>query len=146
MDGDAWGKVATEGVKHPFLVMLNEPGESHRPPSAVRKQRDDEWVAIISRKKVAAFVVKIDGTFHLSFTDIPFVVPEALLRKNGADIPPQRGLEIMTKVLMAFFSEHLNYNDGVRLESLAKTYNEVSPFKLTINEWRINSIAASSIE
>ncbi len=113
MDGDAWGKVATEGVKHPFLVMLNEPGESHRPPSAVRKQRDDEWVAIISRKKVAAFVVKIDGTFHLSFTDIPFVVPEALLRK---------------------------------MESLAKTYNEVSPFKLTINEWRINSIAASSIE
>ncbi len=126
LDGDAWGKVVTEGVNHPFLVMLNEPGESHRPPSAVRKQRDDEWAAIISKKNVPAFVVKIEGTFHLSFTDLPFVVPEALLKKNGAEIPPQRGFEIITKVLMAFFSERLNYHQGAPLESVTKIYNEVT--------------------
>jgi len=117
LDGSVWGKVEMEGVNLPYLVLLNVPTEARRPPAAIRKQRDDEWAAVVSKKKTRSFIVKIDGTFHLSFSDIPFIVPKALLEKHGADLPPTRGLEIITSVLDAFFTEYLN--DG-----------KSSPFKI----------------
>lgn len=51
----------------------------------------------------AAFVIYIGSTNHFSFSDVPFIVPEASMKKNGAFITPQRGFEIFTRVLRASF-------------------------------------------
>jgi predicted dienelactone hydrolase len=126
LDCSAWGRVETEGVDQPYLVMLNQPGEAHRPPPAMRQQRDDEWAAIISKKKTAAVIVKIAGTYHLSFTDIPFIVPRTLLEQNGADIASHRGFEIITRVLDAFFSRYLSDRSSRPLVMVTKSYREVT--------------------
>jgi hypothetical protein len=126
LDGDLWGKMEAEGLGRPFLVMLNEPPESRRPPLAMREQRDKGWAAFISKKKTTAFVVKVEGTNHFSFTDFPFVVPDALMKKNGVEIGPQRGFEIITTVLRSFFSQYLNGGKGEPLEGVAKVYPELT--------------------
>jgi predicted dienelactone hydrolase len=126
LDGDAWGKVETEGVGQPFLVLLNEPAEAHRPPAAMREQRDKGWADLIAKKKTAAFIVKIGSTNHFSFSDVPFIVPEALMEKNGAFIKPQRGFEIITRVLRAFFSRYVCDREVEPLEVVTKDYPEVS--------------------
>ena len=126
LDGSVWGKVESEGINRPYLVMLNVPGAAHRPPPAMRKQRDDEWAAIISRKKTTAFVVKIEGTYHFSFSDIPFIVPESLLKENGADILPQRGFEIITRVLGAFFFHYLNGKNRPTFKTVTNAFHEVT--------------------
>jgi hypothetical protein len=120
------GKVETEGVGRPFLVLLNEPAESHRPPASMREQRDKGWTDLIAKKKTAAFVVKISNTNHFSFSDVPFIVPETLMKKNGAFIKPQRGFEIITRVLRAFFSWYVRDREGEALEAVVKDYPEVS--------------------
>ena len=126
LDGDLWGKMQAEGLSRPFLVLLNEPPESRRPPVAVREQRDKGWADFISKKGTAAFVIKVGSTSHFSFSDFPFVVPEALMKKHGAEIAPRRGFEIITRVLRAFFSRHLLGETGEDLESAAKAYPEVT--------------------
>ena len=126
LDGSVWGKVETEGVSLPYLVMLNEPAEAHRPPLAMRKQRDDEWAAVISKKNTRAFIVKISGTYHLSFSDIPLFLPDTELKKVGANIPSQRVLEIVSKVLDEFFSRYLNGGQGIPLKAATKAYKEIT--------------------
>jgi pimeloyl-ACP methyl ester carboxylesterase len=126
LDGDVWGKVETEGVGRPFLVLLNEPAESHRPPVAMREQRDKGWADLIAKKKTAVFVVKIGSTNHFSFSDVPFIVPEALMKKNGAFIKPQSGFEIITRVLRAFFSRYVRDGKEEALAVVTKEYGEVT--------------------
>jgi pimeloyl-ACP methyl ester carboxylesterase len=126
LDGDLWGKMQAEGLGRPFLVLLNEPPESRRPPVAVREQRDKGWADFISKERTAAFVIKVGSTNHFSFSDFPFVVPEALMKKHGAEIAPRRGFEIITRLLRAFLSRHLNGEKGEPLEIVAKAYPEVT--------------------
>lgn len=125
LDGDLWGTMQTEGLGGPFLVMLNEPAESHRPPAPVRERRDKDWADFIFRKKATAFVVKVSNTNHFSFTDFPFVIPESLMRKNGAEIAPQRGFEVISRVLWTFFSHFLNGARSESLETVAKSCPEI---------------------
>lgn len=124
LDGSVWGKVEEEGVNRPFLVVLNVPAESYRPPEAMRKQRDEEWAAVVSKKKTKAYIVKLEGTFHLSFSDLPFIVPVDLLKKNGADLMPQRGHEIVTGVLREFFSYYFNEKDSTPFSPSIKNFKE----------------------
>lgn len=125
LDGTAFGKVATEGVGRPFLVMLNVPAKGHRPPPEMARQRDAEWEKIITAKKTTAYIVKVEGTFHYSFTDLPLIVPAELFRKNGADLDPERGLQIITRILNEFFEIHLKNKKSADLRALAKNYDEV---------------------
>lgn len=125
LDGDLWGKMQTEWLSRPLLVMLNEPPESLRPPLAMREQRDKGWADFIYRKETQAFVVKVGSTSHFSFSDFPFVIPEAVMKKSGAEISAARGFEIITTVLRVFFSHYLNGGKGEPLEIAAKAYPEV---------------------
>lgn len=126
LDGDLWGKMQAEGVGRPFLVMLNQPPEHRRPPVAMREQRDKGWADFIGRQDSTAYVVKIDSANHFSFTDFPFVVPEELMRSAGAEIAPQRGFEIITGILRAFFARHLNGEEGRALELFSEDQPEVT--------------------
>ena len=73
----------------------------------MRKERDAQWAGIVSRQTSPAFIVKIKYTCHYSFSDLPFLVPEALMLKNGATLPAPRGQRIMTALLSSFFREYL---------------------------------------
>jgi Predicted dienelactone hydrolase len=124
-DGDSWGKVDREGVGCPYMVMLNEPGESHRPPPAMRKQRDEQWFALASKRNTPALVVKVNGTFHLSFSDIPFLVPNELITKQGADLPASRCFEIVARSMRAFLAEHGMSPSRENMKDVARSFPEL---------------------
>lgn len=127
LDGDPFGPVEHEGVLRPYLVMLNVPAASHRPPPEIRAQRDSLWQGVVSRGATPAFIVKIEGTSHYSFSDLPFIVPDSLMRKTGAALTPRRGFLIIADVLRAFFSHYLaQEGENTFLDAVAKRYPEVS--------------------
>jgi predicted dienelactone hydrolase len=126
LDGDAWGKVETEGVKRPFLVLLNVPGPPIHIPEAMRKQRDAQWTEVMSRRKTPAYIVKIRNTTHFSFSDLPFLVSAALMQKNGGTLAPTRGHQIIATLLRTFFSEYLGGRKRGALEQVVREYPEVT--------------------
>lgn len=125
MDGDPWGRVETEGVGRPYLIMLHQPQESHRPPPAMRKQRDEQWASIMSKRNTPAAVLVLEDSSHFSFSDLPFILSSELLEKHGATLLPARGFEIVTECLRAFLSSHLDPQKNVKLEAVADLYPEV---------------------
>ncbi|HEX2191079.1 MAG TPA: hypothetical protein VHG51_19380 [Longimicrobiaceae bacterium] len=126
MDGHPFGRVEEEGVDRPHLVMLNQPEASRRPPPEVGIQRRDEWAARMTRNRAAAYLVTITDTNHYTFSDAPFVVPEDVMRRNGAAIPPRRGWEIVTRGLRAFFSRHLRGETGESLRDVVAAHPGVT--------------------
>jgi dienelactone hydrolase len=124
LDGSVFGVVEQEGVPHPFLVILNEPvpkvGEE------MRLQRRQEWVDVSGRQPTTAFLATVSGTMHLSFSDLPFLVPDSVMAKNGAVIESGRGHEIMTRLLRAYFAYRLTGGSATQIEAVAADYDEVS--------------------
>lgn len=125
MDGHPFGRVEEEGVDRPHLVMLNQPEASRRPPPAMGIRRRDEWAARMTRNRAAAYLVTITDTNHYTFSDAPFVVPEEVMRRNGAAIPARRGWEIVTRGLRAFFSRHLR-GQGESVHDVLAAYPEAA--------------------
>ena len=126
MDGYPFGKIPIEGLHQPSLMLLQRPGEPVHISDRMRIERDSLWSAIISKQRTDAYVVTIKGTSHFSFSDLPFLVSDSLMVRNGGIIAPQLGHEIVTHILRAFFSKYFSdANDGV-LEDIAKKYSDVT--------------------
>jgi hypothetical protein len=49
----------------------------------------------------------VKGTGHFSFTDAPFVMPDAITRFGGEIIVPERGYKVITSCLAEFFDHQL---------------------------------------
>lgn len=130
LDGDPFGRVEEEGVARPYLVILHVPEESQRPPREVREQRDATWAAVAAKQPTPATVAKIENTMHLSFSDLPFLVPDELLRRNGAVIEPARGFDATMELVRAFLDRWLRGEEGVTLEAVASGYPEVTVRRL----------------
>jgi dienelactone hydrolase len=103
LDGDVWGDVETKGTLTKFLVLLNEPSPPVVIPDKMRQERDDEWNTVLAASGGRGTLVKIHGTFHLSFTDLPFLNPPDYSLKSGADLDPSRGLMVIADLLDGFF-------------------------------------------
>lgn len=138
MDGYPFGKIPIEGLHQPSLMMLQQPGLPITISDRMRFERDSLWSAIISKKKTDVYIIKIKGMSHFNFSDLPFIVPDSLLRRNGGSILPKRGHEIMTNILRAFFSFYLGDRKSESLEGVAKKYPEVT-FERFNNETPMHS-------
>lgn len=128
LDGDTWGKVDEEGVRQPFMVLLNEPGAPMKVSPQMRKERDDQWKSISSKSTTPPWIIKIHDFTHFSFSDLPFLVPKALLNKSGGNLPAPRGHNIVTKLLLAFFSEYLGGKSGEMQQALP-AFKEIHQLK-----------------
>jgi hypothetical protein len=125
MDGYPFGRIPIEGLHQPSLMLLQRPGEPIHISDQMRFERDSLWSAIISKQRTDAYIATIKGTSHFSFSDLPFLVPDSLMIRNGATITPQLGHEIVTHILRVFFSKYFNDAKDVSLEDIAKIYPDV---------------------
>jgi hypothetical protein len=119
MDGAAVGDVERDGVGKPVLVLLSQPAPPAVPPkdSAERArreafarmgaERDSAWLAIIGRHPdVPAYVTKLRGTGHFTFSDAPFLIP-AQLRATGSTRGAAEAQALVVDHLTAFFDHFL---------------------------------------
>lgn len=127
MDGEPVGDVEREGVAKPILVLLSQPAGAKTVPrdSAERagrdararmgRERDSTLQAIVARHPWApAFVIKIRGIAHFSFSDAPFLMP-ALLEGTGSTLSASRAESLIVAELTDFFDHFLR---GVSLRHL----------------------------
>jgi dienelactone hydrolase len=126
MDGAPVGDVERNGVPKPILVLLSQPAPSNSPPkdsierahredfSRMGRERDSTWLAISGRNaSIPAFIVKLPGTAHFSFTDAPFLMP-SLLQGTGSTLSASRANGFVISYLTAFF-DHFLRDAPVRL-------------------------------
>lgn len=126
MDGDTFGDVDSDGVGKPFLVLLSHPLFSSVPRDSAAnaegerllqmgRVRDSAWAATIEKQpSVPAYVVKIAGTGHMSFTDAPYLFPSTLLGTSSV-LDRDLAYKLISEKLLAFFDHYLN---GARLKHL----------------------------
>jgi len=117
MDGAPFGD-SLQGATVPLLVLRSKPIYSDADLAkrgATREQWDKKGEA--ARKVWLEFQAKsgtdhidiysVKGTGHFSFSDAPFVMPDAITRFGGEIIAPQRGYKVITTCLTEFFDHHL---------------------------------------
>ena len=117
MDGQPFGDVEALGVGKPFLVLLSQPARitipskdsaeaRHREEFAkMGRERDNLWTAIIAlHPNVPSFVVSIEGTGHMTFSDAPFQLPSQL-KDVGATLSP-RDMDALVKSYLLDFLDH----------------------------------------
>jgi pimeloyl-ACP methyl ester carboxylesterase len=126
MDGYPFGRLAAEGLHQASLVLLQQPGEPIHISDQMRFERDSLWSAISQRQNSETYTLTIKGTSHFNFSDLPFIVPDSLMTRNGGTIVPQRGHEIITRVLCGFFAHYLQGNMSKFPQAFAAEYPEVT--------------------
>jgi hypothetical protein len=118
-DGEATADVSEHGVPRPMLVLLSQPGGPKREPkdSAEREhqamfarmgqERDSRWKAIRARHaSIPAFVIKLPGTAHMSFSDAPFLMPTQM-QGTGSTLSADRAEQLIVERVVDFFGHYL---------------------------------------
>jgi dienelactone hydrolase len=113
MDGAPFGN-SVQGTVVPLLVLRSKPIYSDADLAkrgSTREQWDKKgqearktWLDFELKSgstKIEIFSIK--GTGHFSFSDAPFVMPDAITRFGGDIIAPERGHEIITSCALEFF-------------------------------------------
>lgn len=118
MDGFSFGPVRLEGVGAPALYLKSSPVYSDQDHAARGRTRRD-WEEMVSsiRPQLTeplrhassrpAYFVEVKGTGHMSFSDAPFLMPDALNRFGGVYLPAERTLELTLTTIGRFLDKHL---------------------------------------
>jgi dienelactone hydrolase len=123
LDGSPVGRVVQDGLARPTLIVLNEPDAAHRPPEKIGLERDREFTDVINKRGTVADLVVVSGTTHLSFTDLPFLVPPSMFAKHGATTSPEDVVQITTRLVDRFLRVYLIGEPESVLESIERTYS-----------------------
>ncbi len=121
LDGDVWGDVERAGARKPFLVLLNSPGSQVTIPAKMKNERMDEWVGVFAKSPVRASAITVGPAYHLTFSDVPFLLPAELLRASGATLDATRGRNVIADLIQAYIE-----GGQKRVEAKAKQLPETS--------------------
>ncbi len=112
MDGAAFGEVAERGLRAGALVLLSHVehtdeelkarGRTREQLETMGKQRTVAWQKVLAEAGGAAWVMKVEGTGHFTFSDGPFTMPNTITRFGGNLIDPKRGLDVLTGTIEAY--------------------------------------------
>jgi hypothetical protein len=86
-------------------------------------ERDREFTDVINKRGTVADLVVVSGTTHLSFTDLPFLVPPSMFAKHGATTSPEDVVQITTRLVDRFLRVYLIGEPESVLESIERTYS-----------------------
>lgn len=126
MDGHPFGTARERGLARPYLVLLNQPEKSKRPPPEMGRERHSVWETLAEKQRSPVYLTTIENTNHFTFSDAPFLVPAARMARSGAVLAPERGREILSRLLRAYFAERFGLAAAESLEDAAKAYPEVT--------------------
>lgn len=120
---DAWlepvpDEVIAESLTQPFLFMNSEPWAAGNNQPLL-----DELLAGL---KQTGYRLTIRGTRHYDFTLLPLLTPLAPALKLKGPIDGQRGMQLITDYLLAFFDKHLKGESEPLLDGLSPAYPEVT--------------------
>jgi dienelactone hydrolase len=109
LDGIPESPVAEKGIVTSALMLRSQPDYSdadlkklHRDPVEwnARGQKIKEQTAkLLSVAGPDAWVISIDGTGHMSYSDAPFTMPGTLAQFGGTYLEPQRILSMTTSIV-----------------------------------------------
>ena len=133
--GEPMADFVTHGLTKHAMILRSQPLYDDT-TFARRKMTRAEWEkrgelaraafdSLVSRSHVRPGVAFIAGTGHASFSDAPFVMPTSITRFGGRIIAPQRGFEIISALVHAFFDEALS-NEAGAFAATARRFSEVT--------------------
>jgi len=127
LDGYLFGKAMNEGVKIPFLSILQRPDfQLGSVPDSLKQQRKHEWKGIIERSDVQSNVINILGLMHFDFSDLPFIIPDSIRIKNGGTLPALKKHQILSQLIISFFDLHLKQDTMESMHKIIKNFKEVN--------------------
>ncbi len=125
LDGYAFGRLFSEGVKIPFIAILQNPRGAVEASDSMRRERQKEWKSIVDKSSKDSFVVSINGYMHFDFSDLPFIVPDSIRTKNGGTLKSEIGFSEITRLTQVFFDQYLK-GKPVELKDEIRKYREIS--------------------
>lgn len=140
LDGAPFGRVTEEGLKRPTLIMRSGPvysdedlakkGRTREQWEEMGRKGREMWGSLFERSKgVPVYSIKLNGAGHMSYSDAPFVMPDAINRFGGRIIDAGRGFEIMTNYIRDFFDKYLQGKRSGLLDGASTPYAEVTAEK-----------------
>ena len=127
LDGYLFGKAMNEGVKIPFLAILQRPNFQQRSISdSLKQERRLEWKGIVQRSVVESTVINIDGLMHFDFSDLPFIIPDSVRAKNGGTLPALKEHQILSQLVITFFNLYLKDDSINSLQEIINNFEEVN--------------------
>lgn len=117
MDGAPFGD-SLKGAIAPVLVLRSHPlysdadlqkrGRTREQMEKAGAEARRVWSDFKSKSNdTPLLILSVQGTGHFSFTDSPFVMPDAITRFGGKIIAPERGAQIVSTCLLDFFDGEL---------------------------------------
>lgn len=120
LDGIAESPIAEQGIKTGALILRSHPDYSdadlarlHRDRAkwdAMGEQIKRDIAKLLSAPGPAVWVVSINGTGHLSYSDAPYTMPTTISQWGGTILAPQRMLAITTQIVERFLDS--TFTDG----------------------------------
>ena len=122
MDGAPFGTKAMEaGLKGDNLILFSNPlytevdhaarGRTKEDWDAMGEQINALWSDIIAKSDGKVHRVSVAGTGHMSFSDAPIVMPDAINRFGGKPMAPERAMDAISGVLIAYMDQNPNEID-----------------------------------
>jgi pimeloyl-ACP methyl ester carboxylesterase len=120
-DGSLSGEVENVGVKQPFMQVISGTAcEDVVAAGAMTLEKclpllaryEAGWQTTFDRSDVG-YRVRVAGSKHGSFSDLPLLEPLAAMFNDGSELAPERAWQITTQLTLAFFGRHLNASDEI---------------------------------
>ena len=135
MDGAPFGE-SVKGVVAPALVLRSKPIYSDADLEKRGRTRDQwrkmgeeaakVWNDLTSKSNgVVLRILSVRGTGHFSFSDAPFVMPDAISRFGGQPIAAERGQKIITECLLEFLDGYVRQESGAQAGKRCSSFQEI---------------------
>lgn len=112
MDGEAGSNIIASGIAKPALFLRSNP--DYTPGEMAKKTPEWHKRAEAGNKKFQQFldagakpllVVRLRGTAHVSFSDYPYVMPDAVNHFGGRLLTPAATEQLISEIIFAFLRE-----------------------------------------
>ncbi len=112
LDGFQWGDVVNGAIQQPFMLVDSEQFAGGTDYILPNLQND-------------TYVLTVEGTTHMNFQDVPYIMPGSKLIGLSGSISATRMIAITNDYLLAFLGKYLNGADAPLLNGPSADYPEV---------------------
>ena len=75
-----------------------------RIPPKMASERASGWKSVLAKSSGLGSVLTVGPAYHFSFTDAPFLLTAAELRRNGATLDAAVGRTVITSLILRFIA------------------------------------------
>lgn len=135
MDGAPFGE-SLKGVVAPALVLRSKPiysdadlakrGRTREQWRKMGEEAAKTWNDLTAKSQgVVLRIFSVRGTGHFSFSDAPFVMPDAISRFGGQPITAERGEKIISECLVEFLDAYVRQERDAQAGKRCSSFQEI---------------------